>query len=583
MQPRHSNFFTVCSASCGASLLCAAALAQPYSMRVDLDARVPMRDGVNLSANVYRPDAPGRFPVILTRTPYNKAGGGGVDRYRAKVATGYVCVAMDVRGRGDSDGTFAPFRQEGPDGFDSVEWCGTQPWSSGKVGMTGGSYDGYTCWAAAVQAPPHLTTIVPMVPCPDPFVDGIQAGPTGLPGPIIMGWYQFVSGQLNQPTPWVDWPTVFKHLPLSTMDEAAGKSNAPWDAMIDHAQLSDWWEPARYQNKFDRVKIPVLHVSGWYDDEQVSTLINFTGMTGSGIPGAVKQNQRLVMGAWPHAVNSGTRIGQIEFGPTARIDLDGMVGTWFDHWLKGEENKALEQAPVRVFVMGANVWRDEKEWPIARTAWTNYYLHSAGSANTLDGDGTLSTDVPSAEPADEYTYDPADPIPFITDPSFAQVGGPDDYRQIEKRPDVLVYTTPAMTRDTEVCGPIRAKLWAISSAKDTDFNVRLIHVRPDGFAQRLCDGVVRARFRKGMDKPELIEPGKAYEYEVDCWNTCQTFQPGSRIRVEISSSSFPQWDRNPNTGGPLGKEAAFITARQKILHDRDHPSHLVLPVVPTGP
>lgn len=558
------------------------ALGQPYSMRVDSNARVPMRDGVALAADVYRPDAPGKFPVILTRTPYNKAGvgRGAVEKYRKSVSAGYVCVAMDVRGRGDSDGTFAPFRQEGPDGFDSVEWCGTQPWSSGKVGMTGGSYDGYTCWAAAVQRPPHLTTIVPLVPCPDPFVDGIQGGPTGLPGPIIMGWYRFVSGRLNQPTPWVDWPAIFKHLPLSTMDEACGQTSAPWDAMIDHAQLSEWWEPARYQNKLDKVTVPVLHISGWYDDEQVSTTINFTRMTGKGIPEAVRKNQRLLMGAWPHAINSGTRIGEIEFGPTARIDLDGLIGRWFDHWLKGEASGVMAQAPVRIFVMGENTWRDEASWPIERTMWTPYYLHSGGKANTLDGDGQLSTTAPSSEAPDTYTYNPADPVPFITDPSFSQVGGPDDYREIEKRQDVLVYSTPLLTAPVEVCGPITAKIWAISDAKDTDFNVRIIHVRPDGFAQRLTDGVVRARFRNGMDKPELIEPGKAYQYEIDCWSTCQTFLPGTRIRIELSSSSFPQWDRNPNTGGPLGKEERFVKASQTILHDRDHPSHVVLPIVP---
>jgi putative CocE/NonD family hydrolase len=243
----------------------------------------------------------------------------------------------------------------------------------------------------------------------------------------------------------------------------------------------------------------------------------------------------------------------------------------------------LKEPPVRIFVMGENVWRDENEWPLARTRWTKYYLHSGGRANTLAGDGTLSAAAPSSEPADNYTYDPAQPTPYITDPKFSQVGGPDNYRQVEQRADVLVYTSEPLAEDMEVCGPVSVRLAAASSAPDTDFMAKLIDVWPNGFAQRLTDGMVRARFRGGMDRPSPIEPGRAYAYDLDLWNTCQLYRRGHRVRLEIASSAFPKYDRNPNTGEALGQTTRMQKAEQKIYHDSEHPSYVILPVVPRRP
>jgi putative CocE/NonD family hydrolase len=553
-----------------------------HEVKVEFDRRIPMRDGVTLSADVYRPDSSGRFPVILSRTPYLKTPRDkeSLDRQRYYAARGYVVVVADVRGRGDSSGTFVAYRDEGRDGHDAIEWCGVQPWSTGKVGTLGGSYTAKNQWLAAVEQPPHLAAMVSMV-CPsDPFVEW----PTGVPIPMDISWHHFTSGHLLQSLDAVAWDKVHRHLPLLTMDDAVGRPLPYWREMFDHTRLDDWWEPQRYQNKFDRVRVPVLHLSGWYDDEQVGTPLNFSGMQAHGATDDVRKSQKLIMGPWPHNVTAQpTKLGEVDFGLSAKIDLPGTVIRWFDHWLKGIDTGLMKEPPVRIFVMGANRWRDEHEWPPARAKTVTYFLHGQGRANSLYGDGSLSTAEPSDEPRDRYTSDPNRPVPFITEPTFAQIGGPDDYRPVERRDDVLVYTTSPLAEDTEVTGPVRVRLYAASSASDTDFMAKLLDVWPDGYAQRLCDGMVRARFREGMEKPSPIEPGHVYAYNVDCWNTSQLFKKGHCIRLEIASSAFPKYDRNPNTGAPLGKSAEMKSADQTVFHDRDHPSQLILPVVPAKP
>ncbi len=548
-------------------------------LKIEFNRRVPMRDHTELSADVYRPVAPGRYPVILLRTPYTKTGASAVKIIRYFVVHGYVVVNMDVRGRGDSDGTFVPYRNEGPDGYDAIEWCAAQAWSNGKVGTLGGSYNGAIQWLAAVQQPPHLAAMIVLASPSDPFVEW----PTGQPLPADISWYHYTAGHVLQNMDLVDWNKLYQHLPLITMDEAMGRPNRNWKDEVEHAKLDNWWEPRRYQNKYERVRVPVLGISGWYDDEQVGTPLNYIGMTTKGATPDVRRSQRLLLGPWPHAINSSTKLGEVEFGPTAVIDMNAYWLRWFDHWLKGGDDGLMQEPPVRIFVMGENVWRDEHEWPLARTRWTKYYLHSHGRANTLNGDGALTTAAPAREPTDTYTYDPAQPTPYITDPSFAQIGGPDDYRQVEERADVLVYTSEPLTEDTEVCGPIRVQLTAASSAPDTDFMAKLIDVWPNGFAQRLTDGMVRARFRTGMDKPTPIEPGRAYTYDLDLWNTCQLYRQGHRLRLEISSSAFPKYDRNLNTGETLGQTTRMQKAAQKIYHDSERLSYVVLPIVPRKP
>jgi uncharacterized protein len=413
------------------------------------------------------------------------------------------------------DGTFVPYFYEGEDGYDTIEWCASQPWSDGNVGTIGSSYQGCIQWLAALQKPPHLKAMVVRVtPC-DPFVET----PTGLPSPMTLCWLHYVSGHMNQLMEAVDWERIYQHLPLITMDEHAGHINPNWRANIEHPQLDEYWASLSYQNKFNQLDVPVLHNSGWYDDEQIGTPLDYIGMTTYAATPAARVSQRLLMGPWGHVVNTTPKLGEVDFGPQALIDLRAEELRWFNRWLKGYTNVSAspEEFPVRIFIMGINEWRDEDEWPLSRAQWTSFYLHSGGYANSRFGDGALSARNPQAEPHDSYHYDPAHPVPFITDPTSSQIGGPDDYSAIERRDDVLVYVTEPFKEEVEVTGPIRVDLYASSSAPDTDFMVKLVDVWPSGFVQRLCDGMVRARFRDGMDRPSLIEPGKIYHFLIDCW------------------------------------------------------------------
>jgi len=549
-----------------------------YEVKIEFNERVRMRDGIELSVDVYSPAVVGQFPVILTRTPYNKSTERGnhltIGRYFA--SRGYVYVAMDVRGRGDSDGVFVPYRNEGPDGFDSIEWCAKQPWSNGRVGTIGSSYLGYDQWLAALQQPPHLTTMIVLVTPPDPFVES----PTGLQSPSYLSWYHLLLGHTLHNAAAVDWNALYLHLPLSTMDEAGGFHAPYWQDILNHPGINSWWEPLIYQNKFDRVKLPILHVSGWYDDEQAGAVMNYIGMTQKAMPPDVRKSQKLLMGPWPHAVNSTRKLGAVDFGPTALIDLDGYELRWFDHWLKDADNGIMAEAPVRIFVMGRNEWQDQVDWPIRGTQFVKYYLHSNGRANSLFGDGALTAQPATSASPDHFRYNPLDPVPFIMESTYAQLGGPDDYRPVERRDDVLVYTSEKLDVARIICGPVQAHLSASSSAVDTDFMVKLIDVWPNGFAQRLTDGMVRARYRDGGDKPSLLEPGTIYGFDVDAWNTCQEFGKGHRMRVEVSSSAFPKYDRNQNTGETLGRTANTKVADQTIYHDAANPSYVILPFAP---
>jgi putative CocE/NonD family hydrolase len=416
----------------------------------------------------------------------------------------------------------------------------------------------------------------------DPSVES----PTGIPMPFHVCWLFMTSGRVMQNVDIIDWERIYSHLPLYTMDELTGKALPHWKEEFNHPHLDDWWKRICYQNAFDRIDLPVLHISGWYDDEQVGTPLNFAGMTQQAPTQKTRKSQKLIMGPWPHQINKSTKLGDLDFGPDSLIDLKGYQLSWFDHWLKGVQNGLPQEPPVSIFVMGINKWRQEQEWPLARTQWTNYYLHSHGQANSRFGNGWLSAEKPMAEhteseaPFDRFVYDPLHPVPFISEMTSAQIGGPDDYSAIERRDDVLVYSTPPLTEDLEVTGPIVMDLYASSNAVDTDFTVKLLDVWPNGFAQRLTDGIVRARFREGMDRQVLMEPGTIYKFAIDCWNTSHVFLRGHQIRIEISSSAFPKYDRNLNTGARLGLTTEAVPAEQTVYHDELHPSAVRLPIIP---
>ncbi|MBI3327993.1 MAG: CocE/NonD family hydrolase [Nitrospinae bacterium] len=577
-------------------------------MRLTVERDVParMRDGTTLYADVYRPEAPGKYPVILLRTPYNKTFGRiaylQLDPMRT-ASQGYALVIQDTRGRFTSEEEFYCFKYESEDGYDTVEWAARQPWSDSSVGMYGASYMGATQWLTAIARPPHLKCIVPLVTASD-YHEGwtYQGGAFELG--FNMSWaltslvlanlahFQLppekadrIRAELIQGVDAMCEP--FTYLPLKDFPGLKQEQLAPYYfEWLAHPNDDQYWRQWSIKDRHSQVTAPALNVGGWYDIFLGGTLRNYLGMRQNGGSAQAKQ-QRLIVGPWFHTTLFPNVSGEVDFGVRAQglaIDLEGIMLRWFDHWLKGIDTGMLREPPVKLFVMGENIWRDEQEWPLARAQNTKYYFHSGGKANTLHGDGVLSAEPPGSEPADYYLYDPRNPTPTrgggLCCWPGAVPGGAYDQRPTEARPDVLVYSTPPLGQAVEVTGPISVKLWAASSAPDTDFTAKLVDVDTNGYARNLTDGIIRARYRESTAKPTLIEPAKVYEYTIDLWATSNVFKAGHRIRVEISSSNFPRFDRNPNTGHPFAQDAEFCPAAQTILHDAAHPSHIVLPIVP---
>ena len=364
-------------------------------------------------------------------------------------------------------------------------------------------------------------------------------------------------------------------LPLFEIPDAAMPgTGAHWRKWLENHAADHFG----FLETHDQVDVPILTMTGWYD-QQIGSIKHFTGMVENDMTGRARQNQYLIVGPWTHTLDQlASQIGQVDFGPEACRDYYQIADQWFSRWLKDEENALADWPPIQLFVMGANQWRAENEWPLARTAYTTFYLHGNGRANTSVGDGLLHRAAPGEQLPDEYTYDPRDPLMTLYTPGGQQE--PMDQRALDGRQDVLVYSTPPLEEPLEVTGPIVAKLWAASSAPDTDFVVKLLDVRPDGFVQELCHGIVRARYRESFARPSLIEPGQAYEYTIQVNPTSNLFKRGHRLRLDISSSDFPNFDRNHNTGGHDYKEAHLQSAHQTIFHDAARPSRVILPVIP---
>ena len=537
---------------------------------------VPMRDGVTLPTDVYRPAAPGRYPVLLIRTCYTKSSGIYTAKGRYWASKGYVLLVQDVRGRGEADGRFYPLVYEAEDGFDAQSWAGNQPWSDGKVGTLGSSYLGWTQVYAAGLHNPHLAAMVPAVTPPDPNRNFPMAfGIAMLSGGA---WLAGLDGHTNQDLGTIDMQRAYTETPTSDFDRRVGRTLPAWRDWIAHPINDDYWQAQAYQAKLVSSKTPMLHISGWYDDVQVGTTENFAALTKGG---AAPLGQHLLIGPWGHSP-LGVRItGGVDFGPKAEVDLDEVHRRWFDRWMKNVDNGVDREAPVRVFAMGRNDWIESDRWPLPKTVYTRYFLRSGGKANARGGDGELSTEMPGTEPSDGYRYDPANPVPYLATLDWQQVGGPDDFSKIEERTDILVYTAPAVTKPTLVCGPLKARIFAASSARDTDWTAKLLDVHPDGRAIRLNDGAVRARYRNGNDREKLLTPGKVEAYDIDMWSTCMELAPGHRLRLEIASSAFGKTEVNRNTGGPPNQETQTVFADQTVFHDRTHASYVLLPIVPT--
>ncbi len=592
-----------------------------YDVVVQKNVPVSMRDGTRLAADLYLPArggkvAQGRFPAVMERTPYDKEGKVNEGRYFAR--RGYVAVMQDVRGRFQSEGEWYPFAKEAPDGYDSVEWAAAQPWSDGNVGTMGGSYCGSDQSALATLNPPHLKAMVVAVGTSNYHTSSMrQNGALELRFMVyafrmattsrealsdatikaaLTADFERVGEWLTR-TPYKKGSSALRFLP----------SYEQWLLdLLAEGDYNDYWKQRGYAIEHyyeEHADVPTIYLGGWYDSYARGTTDNYVALSRM-----KKTPQRLIMGPWTHGGWGASFAGDVDFGPDAAMDdYNGYRLRWFDRWLKGIDNGVDRERSVRIFVMGGGgsrkdrngrllhggAWRDAADWPLPGTRLTNTYLHA---------DGTLGPDSPQASEPSRYTFDPRDPVPTVGGGISAanEVMQPGAYDQrggkrfygcrdtlpLSARSDVLTFQTPELAEDVEVTGPLVVKLWASSSAQDTDFTVKLIDVHPpnadypDGFAQNLSDSILRGRYRNSRDRAELMTPGQVCAFEIVMYPTSNVFCKGHCIRLDVSSSNFPRFDVNPNTGGPLGRERRVVVAENAVYHDPERPSHIVLPVIP---
>ncbi len=560
----------------------------------EIGIKVPVRDGTRLSTDVYRPQGAGPFPVVLVRTPYNKNEESEVDTAVYFASRGYAAVVQDCRGRYDSAGEWDPFVNEPTDSYDTQTWCGTQPWSSGKVGTRGASYVALTQIISAPLRNPYLKAMAPNVGFSNLYHNWVYTGGAfQLAFNLRWGAVQ-MSARTNQYRYlWMPKEQhlegLFDHLPVISSDENAGQTCDFYQDWIRHPSYGPYWESlGNVEKAYAEFDVPSYGFGGWYDVFMQGTLNNFMGVKANGYSERARRGQKVLIGPWIHDTGSaGTErcTGDLDFGPNVLLDLRHEELRWYDYWLKGIDDGIADEPPVRIFVMGINRWRSADDWPISGTRYVPYHLHSGGNANSDRGDGTLDSVKPDTESHDTFVYDPHDPVPTIGGSTCCGEDvtpvtmGPRDQRPVEWRVDVLVYTSDVLEQAMEITGPIKVILWAASSAPDTDFTAKLVDVYPDGRAINIAQGIIRARYRDSWSEPVFMKPGKVYRFEIDCWSSANCFLPGHRIRVEISSSNFPQFDRNPNTGHDFGVDDTLCIATQSVFHDAEHPSHVLLPVV----
>lgn len=552
-------------------------------MRVSYDVKVPMRDGIRLSADLYLPDAEGTYPVILHRTPYNNNHPGIAHEADLFAAHGYAYAAQDCRGKYESEGIWYPYRHEAADGDDSLTWCGTQPWSNGRVGMLGGSYSGTLQFYAAATGNPYLKCILPMVAGSDLFFDnGLRRD--GVLQVFFIHWAAAMAGRTFFAFGKAREEAAVWQTPLSGLAAYLGLDHLPyWEDFVRHDAYDDFWLALSIRERYGDIDVPSLSIGGWHSPwELQGVLTNFMGLAAGARSVAARRSQKLVIGPWTHQLNESSSVGELDFGPGALIDLEALELRWFDRWLREEMNGIDDEPPVHIFVTGANAWREEPRWPLERARPAPYYLHSGGRANSLHGDGLLSPDVPiGPEPVDQFTYNPERPVPAELDGKGVEEGLWADRRPIERRDDVLVYTTEPLAADTEITGPINVTLFAGTSAPDTDFVAVLLDVHPDGLAQPIAIGIARGLYLSGYVSPRRLEPGRVYAWHIDLWAASHVFLVGHRIRVDLSSSFFPFFGRNHNTGHAIADDVDFQLAEQTVLHAPEAPSHIMLPIVPT--
>jgi uncharacterized protein len=547
----------------------------------DMDVKLPMRDGVLLSADIYRPAGIERAPAILFRTPYDNGRSMTVQQALWYARRGYAYAAVDCRGRHDSDGQWYAWHDEANDGYDTQEWLGSQPWCDGQIGTVGSSYGGLTQWLPAPHRSRYLKAMAPRV-TPSDFwhQDNYVGGAFQL---CLNMWWGFrTSGRIMQNLEAFNLPEVYRTLPLIEADRAVGRTVDFYRDWLEHEAYDDYWRAISNHHQYGEIDVPAFNMCGWWDAYAGAAFINFLGMRAHGRGEATRRAQKILIGPWTHALGN-QFVGELDFGPTATVDLMIDELRWFDYWLKGLDTGIMDEPPVKVFTTGANRWRTSEDWPPAGTVFTPFYLHSAGHANTLLGDGALSRDEPGHEPPDRFAYDPAHPVPTVggnhsSSPEYL-AAGPFDQRGIEMRADMLVYTSAPQARPLEVTGPVVATIHVASDAPDTDITARLVDVAPNGYALNLCEGILRLKYRHSWERPTPLTSGEVAEATIDLGVTSHVFRPGHRVRLDISSSSFPRFDRNLNTGEPIARATAMRVAHQTIFHERAYPSRVLLPVV----
>jgi putative CocE/NonD family hydrolase len=542
------------------------------------DVGIELSDGVRLSADIYRPAAGERVPVVVTRTPYDNSSSTEEGEYFAR--HGYAYVSVDCRGRYDSEGTFYPYRAEARDGYEVIEWAAAQPWSDGRVVTLGGSYLGFDQWLAAAESPPALRAMVTMVAPVDYYDSPAHTG-----GAFNLGgrlpWTTLVDARTNQRLTSHDWNAGLHHLPIASADGAIGRDLETYRDWAMHAERDDYWAKYTVEGRWREVGVPVLHQGGWYDEFLRGTLRGYTGMREAGGDAEVRAGQRLLVGPWTHGMSMGAVVGEVDFGEHSQLDHRELARRWFDHQLRG--GPPPFEGRVRLFVMGENAWREFDDWPVPEATDRAWFLRA---------DDRLLPAAPGEETPDRYRYDPSDPVPTTGGatccvyPGFypeIMPWGPWDQREVEQRADVLVYSSPPLAEPLTVVGPVRARLFVSTTAPDTDFTAKLVDVHPDGRAINLSDGILRLRYRSSTERPRLATPGEVYEIEIELSGTANTFLAGHRIRLEVASSNFPWYDRNLNTGEHPATGTRRQVAEQTVFHDRERPSRLVLPVLPPRP
>ena len=538
---------------------------------------VATRDGVSLATDVWLPagmQADVKIPAILVRTPYGRLT--GVHQWFRFVKRGYALVMQDVRGREDSDGEWIPYKHDKNDGDDTLNWIADQLWSDGNVGMIGGSYLGYVQWAAAASGNPHLKAVVSMVAAGPPFIDIKRKG--GIYPSGALAWaFMMADQRINRAAlKRDDWAEVEKIRPIKDIPrKVLGRNIHFWDEYMDHPDNDAFWQTTDWTLHGDKVNVPSIIISGWYDDNGMGSTAAWEMNEKHN-----RANQKVIWGPWKHHFNTTREIHGVKFGSNAiRYDLDCLCLRWFDRFLKNINNGVEQEPAAQYYLVGENTWNHAAKWPPAEVEYQKIYIHSGGNARTSTGDGTLKITPPDNQSYDSYLFDPNDPAPFLIDVSENEMNVPENYKGVDTRDDVLVYTSDILQEDIAIVGNVYAEIYASSSARDTDWLVRLEDVDEDGNSIRLVDGILRARYRKAFDKSELLEPGKVEKYEIRMAKIANQFQKGHRIRVAITSGAQNLTFPNHNTGNNVPDDVEMIQALQKIYHDERHQSHIKLPII----